>query len=239
MNWALSYANFKMRKKDKIFYLGYPEIDINSIEQNQAEIYLINHGIKQDKFNCCYLGVISVKVDLQPIIQTAKNLVRREINDINFIFCGDGPHYEYYRKISKDLDNIFFLGWVDLYVVRKVMEWSKIALVPFSVTDHSMSLPNKIFEYFFGGLPLISSLQGEAQKLLTKYKCGLYYQGNDEKAFYNALMMLYKNSDELKRMSVNAKNLYKNHFSSDYIYSNMIKYLEVIVRKYYKDKNLI
>lgn len=94
-----------------------------------------------------------------------------------------------------------------------------------------MSLPNKPFEYMAGGLPVVSSLEGELQELLETHRCGLTYRAGDVDSLVHCLKRLQDDADLRKSMSENGRDLYEKCFRSDRIYDEMTTHLETIVER--------
>jgi glycosyltransferase involved in cell wall biosynthesis len=105
------------------------------------------------------------------------------------------------------------------------MEASDVGLAPYAAKA-KMSLPNKAFEYFFAGLPVVSSLRGELESLLEEHQCGLIYDPNKPNDLLHKLRGLAADQVEVGKMGQRAKRLYEDHFSANLIYSDLIRYLE-------------
>jgi len=95
-----------------------------------------------------------------------------------------------------------------------------------------MSLPNKPFEYMAGGLPVVSSLQGELQELLEKHRCGLTYRAGDVASLQHSLERLRNEADLRESMSRNGRDLYERSFRSDRVYGAMTTHLETVVERH-------
>jgi len=109
------------------------------------------------------------------------------------------------------------------------MKMSDIALAPYTA-NAKMSLPNKAFEYFFAGLPIVSSLQGELQGLLEKHRCGVVYDTSKANDLLEKLRGLLTDRVGVHKMGQRARKLYEDRFSADLIYSDLIRYLERLAK---------
>jgi len=227
LQWGLRYAGRQRRKWDKVFYMAYKRKVLHDNEREVSKNKLIEMGVRKNAFLVVFFGTLGHQFDIETVIESARYL-KNYNNNVQFVICGDGSKLEYYRSLSRDLDNVVFTGWVNSYDIALLMEWAEIGLAPYHNTAR-MSLPNKPIEYMSGGLPILSSLQGELEILLNEYNCGLTYKAGDVRDFLSKLNLLINNSELRRAMGENSKRLFEEKFSADKVYSNMIDYMEQVV----------
>ena len=75
------------------------------------------------------------------------------------------------------------LGRVDL---ERLLASCDVGVVPMS-EDSWVGVPNKMFDYAKAGLPIASSLGGEAAELLERYGCGATCRPGDADALADAI----------------------------------------------------
>ncbi len=226
LEWGISLAERKKSNLDKVFYMGYPQVEINTKELKEAELFWDNLDVRVDQFVCCFVGSINRHYNFNTLIAAMKILQKKYL-DIKFVICGTGSHFERLEKISGGLTNIILPGWINQVQIVTLMERSKVGLCPYS-KKNIISLPNKPFEYFSGGLPILSTLQGELEQINIKHKVGITYKAENVQSFLKAFFQIYNNKSERKIMENNARKIYENYFSSEKVYSKLIKYLEEI-----------
>ena len=87
-----------------------------------------------------------------------------------------------------------------------------------------MSIPNKIIDSLYFGLPIITSLNGEVENIIKKYNVGYFCDKNFtwQDQIYSCL------NDSIKRdlLSNNARKLYKDKFTSDNVYGKFVRFIE-------------
>ena len=83
-------------------------------------------------------------------------------------------------------------------------------------------------EYLSAGLPIISSLKGALQQLLSVHDCGITYDNTDSDQLVKTLKDLYDDGVRLDIMSGNASALYGERFVSEKVYGHMVEYLEAV-----------
>ena len=145
--------------------------------------------------------------------------------DFELIICGDGDCKKDLEKRFSKFNNVFFPGWVDLDQLNFINKLSIASLAPYENTeDFKMSIPNKIIDSLFLGLPIITGLRGEVERLLYNYKVGYFCK--NKQSWIKQIYSCVKNNDLRETYSKNAKELYKERFNTDKVYGNFIRFIE-------------
>jgi len=225
----LQYASkfgYKITNKDKSFPFGYPLYNLSKIKEEKSLKSLKDRGVNFNKFTICYFGTIGKQFDFEPLIEVA-----REVKDIQFLIFGNGNEFNSLKEKTKNLDNFKIPGWVNQDEIWSIMKYSQVAIAPYiNKKDFLNSISNKSIEYLAGGLPILSSIEGVLGELITKNKCGFVYKNSSD--LKEKIFLLKNNQELLEQMSKNAKKLFDEKFSADKVYSDMIEYLENIVKEY-------
>lgn len=229
--WGASYAGRERGALDKTFHLAYSETKppINSLKE--AEQFWKKYGLndKSEYFVLSFVGTFRPQVDLAPIIQAAK-LLRGKFK---IVLGGQGDGLEYYKKLANNHPGIIFPGWLNATQIWALLRLSSVGFAPYCNTmDFMASIPNKPIEYFSAGLPIVSSLKGELEKLLSCYSCGITYDRENVQALAQILQNLMEKREQLNIMSNNAYDLYKKKFVAENVYAEMINCLEEMHRSY-------
>lgn len=230
VDWGVKNANRMRTALDRDFPLGYTEKSPCDSEQIKAKNFWKTYdlGTNDSQFVACFFGTIGRHFELDTIIEAARRLASSG-RKIKFVICGAGEQLEYYRSNSNDCPNIIFPGWVDAAKIWTLMRLSTVGLAPYrSSPDFSFSLPNKSIEYLSAGLPIVSSLKGTLETLLSTYDCGVTYENGNPSSLETALVYLYDNRDRVKDMSTKGYGLFKERFVAEKVYGEMIEYLESI-----------
>jgi glycosyltransferase involved in cell wall biosynthesis len=225
LQWALDYAGRMKRKTDRVFPLGYERITLSQEEALREKNDLLKMGVDPNKVICCFFGVFGRTYDLETVLEALKVLEGGGGNEVQFVLCGDGEKAGLLRSMSDELQNVVFPGWVSRTAIGVVLNMADIGLAPY-VRDAPQSLPNKPFEYFSAGLPVLSSLKGELEQILAQNECGITYEAGNVNSLLKNLRYLLMESKERRRMGDNAARLFEERFSADRIYPRMIDYLE-------------
>ena len=66
------------------------------------------------------------------------------------------------------------------------------------------------------GIPVISSLKGENQLVIDRFKIGFNYNAEDFEDFHSKLLIAYNNKDLLHEMKNNCLDAYNDNFRGNY-----------------------
>jgi len=228
LNWALAKGGRQKSDFDEVFPLGYQRCSKSSFEFECASAELCEMGVDRSKFICWFIGTFGETYDLAPIIKTAKDFLSKGRLDVQFVFSGVGDNEALWRKMAKGLSNVVFTGWVNSSQIECLGSTAKIGLAAYS-KGAPQSLPNKLFEYLSFGLPVLSSLAGEAEILLRENACGYSYHAANSDEFAKYLETLIRDTVILNRMSGNAEKLFNSKYAAEAIYPSYLNYLEKMV----------
>jgi glycosyltransferase involved in cell wall biosynthesis len=230
--WGLSYADRPRTDLDRDFPLGYVEQKPTNEEIENARTYWKEHGIGCDphEFVICFFGTIGRQFDLDTVIEAARRL-NGGTRPFRFVLCGTGDRLSHYQNRAHGLSNVVFPGWVGASEIWVLMRLAKLGLAPYCNTkDFRSSLPNKSIEYLSSGLPLVSCLTGVLHNLLERNNCGVTYAEGDVGSLVSILEQSFDNRHYLYEKAHNALKLYKEMYTADRVYTNMMIYLETLAR---------
>ena len=104
-------------------------------------------------------------------------------------------------------------------------EMARIGIAAYAASA-PQGMPNKFYEYMAFGLPIVSSLAGEADLWLSENHCGLSYTANKPDSLIDALTALTTNQSLCREYGENGRSMFHRYYSSDRVYAAMIDYLE-------------
>ena len=186
------------------------------------------HGIdgSSDAFTACFFGAVGTHAEIPTVIEAARRL-RNEGRSIRFVVCGTGDCLAKYKRMAEGIDGVVFPGWVGAAEIWTLMRMARTGLAPYrNSKDFRSSLPNKSIEYLSAGLPLLSSLTGELERLLAEHGCGVTYAEGDSGSLVTALEKLFDDGARLETMAANAFALYREKFTAEKVYGELCGYLE-------------
>ncbi|MFQ5442984.1 MAG: glycosyltransferase family 4 protein [Nitrospinales bacterium] len=229
LDWGLTNADRPKTEWDGVFPLGYEMrlLQRENIESvSDTEHYLANVGIDPKKVLFIFVGTFGQSYNLGTVIEAARSLQEEGKSDIQFIFCGSGDHAPRWKAQARGLTNVVFTGWVDMKRIRSLLEVVDVGLMPY-IQGATQSLPNKLFEYMAAGLPILSSLDGEARDLIESVGCGWSYRSHDREDLLKRVKMML-GPDIRKRLGTAGQARFRSEFQAGSIYCRLAEYLEAM-----------
>jgi glycosyltransferase involved in cell wall biosynthesis len=98
----------------------------------------------------------------------------KELPDIQFIMCGDGPLHEECTTMANGATNLFFGGWVD---ERSKVKWLSSAFA-FVSTSSSEGFPNTLIEAGIFSTPYISFV--DPDEVICRNRLGFHVKSFSE-----------------------------------------------------------
>jgi len=180
-----------------------------------------------------YTGSLGLMDSCMEIIEGFSWLKDKE--NIHIVFLGDGSERGIMEKRVKELSlekNIHFKG---LVAKNEVVGWYKKALASFVVFKNfpvlSTSSPNKMFDSFAAGVPIIQNTKGWISDLVTERECGINVAPNNTKEMADAILQMVANKELQNKFSNNALKLAQTEFNRDLLAFKYLKNLTDIARK--------
>jgi glycosyltransferase involved in cell wall biosynthesis len=199
--------NTKHTAKKAIIYIGLSDED-NLEEQVEEKPLSLNKS--SDDIWLVYAGTLGYNYDIETIIEFASLINSAGLRNVKIIMAGDGEmkkkviEYNNFNKNSK----LLYLGRLSYRELSQVYKMSDIAISSYNKTS-PVSMPLKVFDYFYYGLPIINSLNREVARLIQTEVVGIQYEAGNVESMWSAFIQLYEDEDLRTRMSSNSKELGK------------------------------
>ncbi len=171
-----------------------------------------------------YTGTIGRMDDCSQIVEMAATLQCAGREDVEVVIIGDGMERSALENImyKQGLKHIHFLG---LYPKKDVANWLKQAdcalLVFRDVPCLDTVSPNKMFDAFAAGTPIVQTTQGWIKELFEKENCGITVPANNPELMAEAVVRIIDNPTEQKEMSDNCRRLARDVFDRDVLANKM------------------
>ena len=204
-------------------------VDLETVDKQKDECILDDPDLDSNKFKVVYLGSISVFNGLDVLVEMAKELQNRKIEDVIILVYGYGNQEERLKKKARDygLENIKFKGALDKKYAMNLLMRSNLNIFTFTNTallKYGVS-PNKLFMYFASGRPVLSMIK-PAYDLVEGGKCGLSVE-NDPSAAADAIIRFSKmEANEYNKYCINARQTVEQ-----YDYRLLVKELIRIIER--------
>lgn len=197
IDWYIEFFGFKENE----LILNSPQLDEFSNSNFKSDYLREKFGIPSNELIYLYLGIISrkgrgIEIYLESFINY--NL------DSHLVFMGYGDYVDSVKEVAMKYRNVHYHPPVPH---DKVVEISKSADVglcmiePISLSD-VYCLPNKLFEYAFSNLFVLSSDLPDIKKIIEDYDLGVYCK-NERKEFTETISAIRKLNISKKGMNLN------------------------------------
>lgn len=196
----------------------YPEIRHISVIPNASDNDLANQVRRQgstprrdsSKSLALYAGTLGLIDDCGQILRAAKILQDAGDDDIEIKIIGDGNERDQIVAEAQKLGlrNIEFLGRQTKETVMSWLTAADCALfickdVPFLNT----ASPNKLFDAFAAGVPVVQTTSGWIRELFEKERCGLSVPPGDAAALAEALRRVCRDQRLREDLAANSKRV--------------------------------
>ena len=170
-------------------------VDLEEFNRNKEEyIYKDIDLDKTDTFKIIYTGSMGQANELSYLVDAAKIIQDRGIENIQFILFGDGYQRskleEYIERNS--VTNMLFKGRVEKRYIPYILSKSNLNIFTgkhIYLYKYGLSL-NKMFEYFASGKPTLSNIECGYDNI-EKYKCGITVEGGSSEALAEGILNFY------------------------------------------------
>lgn len=207
---------FIYNKADKlIFTMPGGKDYVESIGLDTSKVRYINNGIDLEEYNknkitytfedkelddnsvfkILFTGAIGKANALYRIVDVAKIFIDKDIKDIKFYIFGDGTEKEKLVKYisENNITNVIFKGKVDKKYIPNILSKGNLNIF---CLEHLPNLfkyglsPNKMFDYFASGHPIVSNVEC-GYDMLEKYNCGMTVKGGSPEALAEGILKFY------------------------------------------------
>jgi len=150
--------------------------------------------------------------------------------DFRLNIVGDGPLRSRVERLSREVQGVNVAGYLPQAEAQLVASRASIGIAPYR-ENAQMSLPNKLFEYASMGLPVVSTLPGEAAEFIEVHGLGVTVRPDDDD-LTTALVELLCRSGPAARLRRSSLVSASGALSSDSIYRDTVTFLESVVAEY-------
>ncbi|MBK9065308.1 MAG: glycosyltransferase family 4 protein [Gemmatimonadetes bacterium] len=165
-----------------------------------------------------YTGTIGFADDCGQIVDAARVLQARGRTDVRIVMIGDGNERGLLEARAREagLANIEFRGLVPKTDLPGWLHRADCALLTIrDVPVMSTCSPNKMFDAFAAGVPVVHTTRGWIRRLFEREGGGITVPPNDPEAFADALIRLTEDRALRDRLSGEARRLARERFDRD------------------------
>jgi glycosyltransferase involved in cell wall biosynthesis len=164
----------------------------------------------QDEIILFYAGALSKSRGLVDVIKVVKDMKKTKL-----IIAGNGPLRDFVRKISFNINNIEFLGFLDYEDVIRNEIKSDILFAFYNpeLPNSKLASPNKLFESMMCKKPIITNTGIAAAEIVKKENCGIIIEYANQQNLKKAINTLRDNPELRKFLGKNGREAYIRSYS--------------------------
>ncbi|MFA7062396.1 MAG: glycosyltransferase family 4 protein [Pedobacter sp.] len=187
-------------------------------------------GIDKDDFVAIFCGAHGIANGLDAVLDAAKVLKARSVQNIKFLFIGDGRLKPSLMELARkeNLDNCIFCDPVPKRELTKITASADAGLMILANVPafYYGTSPNKFFDYIASGLPVVNNYPGWLSEIIGENDCGIAVPPADPESFADALLAMRDNSERQRQMGLNARLLAESEFSREKLADKFVDFLE-------------
>ncbi len=143
-------------------------------------------GVPENEFVAIYTGAHGPANALEYVVKAGRYLKP----GISIVLIGDGPEKEKLLKIKQEegLDNVLLLDPVPKSEIFDYTQAADCGII--SLADNEVfrgARPNKLFDYTFVGLPIVTTVDGEVREIVEKNQVGVFAGAEDPEGLARAI----------------------------------------------------
>lgn len=205
----------------------------NGINLGLYQGVLDKAGIKQRKFMLAYTGQVGMANDLITVLEAAKQLQEKKLDDVEFVIVGDGPEKSKLKdfKEQNKLKNVRLLAPVPKSEVRKILNEADgliFNLEDSPVFNYGIS-SNKLFDYLSSGKPIIFACNA-SNNPVKEANAGLSIPAKNPSAYVKAVEDLISMSlNDRDKLGANGVKFVEEHHDTEKIGAKLESILKEVV----------
>ena len=208
--------------KRKITYIpNYAEEFYHRVEEDKTI-----SKIFRDIFSITFAGNIGESQNLEILVESA-NILKLKGEQVKFVILGTGrKKNELLQKVREfNVEDYFlFLGRKEALTMPKYFKSSDVMLITLKKSKiFSYTIPSKLQAYMACEKPILGSIDGITQKIITESKSGFASKAGDVNQLVdNIIKLKYLDKYELEKLGKNSHVYYKNNFSKEIVVDKLI-----------------
>lgn len=181
---------------------------IDSFDKNSEEFQVVDEDLDNTSFkNIVYTGSIRKVNNLGMLLDAAKVIQQKGLDDIRFLIYGAGNERDVLeqRCVDEGINNLIFKGRVEKQYVPSILKKSYINILHNSSTslDKYGQSQNKLFEYLAAGKCIVQTYT-TGYSVCDTYDCGISAPIQNAEEIANAIILAC-NEETNARMGMNAR----------------------------------
>ncbi len=197
-----------------------------NLQEDVVDDSVLDKRVFAKKFKVMFAGNLGSAQGFETIIDSCKELKRINANNIKILVLGNGLMKEWIEEqigIFELEEYIELLGSYPLEMMPSYFRHADSMLISLRPSEiFSITIPSKLQAYLASGKPIISSMDGEAPKLIQDNQAGMCSPAGDSKGLAEVILQMSQLSKgELDVLGKNARKLYERDFEREMLISRL------------------
>jgi glycosyltransferase involved in cell wall biosynthesis len=180
-----------------------------------------------------HIGSLGFIHNCRLIIEAAIKIKEMKRDDIKIIFIGDGAERKTLEamKIKYDLTHVEFMGLKPKVELPQWVTASRATL--FTTLNNEVqntSCPNKIFDSFAAGVPVIQTTTGWIKTLIDQEQCGINVAPDNFIELTNAILLIADDDKLHLKIAGNAERVAKTLFNRDLLANYYLDEIKLLIK---------
>jgi glycosyltransferase involved in cell wall biosynthesis len=160
-------------------------------------------GLTENEFVAIYTGAHGPANALEYVVKAGRHLKP----GISIVLIGDGPEKEKLIRIKREegLDNVHLLDPVPKAEIFDYTQAADVGII--SLADNEIfrgARPNKLFDYAFVGLPIVTTVDGEVREIVESNGLGIFAGAENPEGLADAIDRVRAYTEE-ERAAIKAR----------------------------------
>lgn len=207
---------FVNEQKIHVVSNGIDPTTFDEIECNTT--FLDKYALEKESF-VMYIGRLHSLKGVHYLIKAFQN-VKKKHRKLKLVIAGSGEFEPYLRKTAIGMKDIFFTGYVDSMMIKKVLYENCLAVVVPSIYE---TFPMVVLEAMACGKPVIASNVGGNRILIKHGKSGLLVEPRDVRGIERFINRLCEDANLRRRMGILGRKLVEKKFTVDKMVNNTLQ----------------
>jgi glycosyltransferase involved in cell wall biosynthesis len=182
------------------------------------------------KTNFVYSGTLGLANNCEQILTAARKLNDWGEKDILIYLIGDGKERRNLEKMAEQENLLGLVEFLPPIPKEELATWinhcDAVLVVLKNIKVFDTVSPNKLFDAFAAGVPVIQTTQGWIRELLEDENCGATTDPQDPDSLARTIQFFAHNPKQRQAMSRNSLRLGKKYFDRDLLSQKYLGLLE-------------
>lgn len=151
------------------------------------------------EFVISYIGSYGPHRGLDVVIRALPQIVSH-IPAARFVIIGRGKDKEDLQRLAEQLNvesSVTFIDWMNYQSLISEFQRASVGVIPHHPSEHTdTTIPNKLFEYMYFGIPVIVSDCRPLKRIVEETQAGKVFEAGNAQNFATAVLELHHHADD-------------------------------------------